>query len=132
MSKQLFEILFVFFTWVYFFGEGVTESLGINPKNSATKKLDDTYHIYRCIEQGGIIIATHLIFIYTKAYFMIPIFWLTAISGLGLYEMAMSWKSTGNPMHTKESKWFFIPHPPGWFCLVTFIIVGLVDFIVIL
>jgi len=94
------------------------------------KWYQDRYHVMRVLEQLSIILAVHVIFVYTELYYMIQIFWVASISGLGLYEMVFSKVKYDNWLYNKTSSWLFIKkHPKGWVSLVVFIVFGVVTFI---
>lgn len=114
--------LFILAVWLYFIFEGLTEGMSTDNIKFNDKRIADKYHLLRCGENLGIIIAVHILMIAGNLKAMIPIFWLSVASGLGLYEMAFSWLKYGNPLHNKTSKWLFIPHPPGWVSYAAFII----------
>lgn len=113
---MIWKVLFLFFGWIYFIFEGITEAIATkeNP-NLKTEIQQDNYHGYRAFEMAGIFFSVLVVMLAAGFYFWIPTLILVCGSGLGLYEMAFSWWSYDNPLFNKTSKWFGIPHPKGIF-----------------
>ena len=121
----MIDILFVLAMYSYFIFEGWTEAMSTKGGLFDSIDYQNSYHWKRVFEMLSIIIATHIRFIATGSYYMIPIFWACAISGLGIYEMVFSKIGYGNYLHNKTSKWFCFKHPKGWIKLVVFIMFGI-------
>jgi len=118
------NILFVLFMYSYFVFEGWTEAMSTKGSLFDSITYQDKYHWKRVFEMLSIAAATHIRFIATGSYNMIPIFWLCAISGLGLYEMVFSKIGYGKYLHNKTSLWFGLRHPKGYVNLVVFMVAG--------
>jgi hypothetical protein len=116
------KILFILAMWIYFVFEGVTEGMATSGKQFEDKAYQNRYHIFRLLENFGVILGVHVLIFAGKTWEMLPIFWLSVGSGLGLYEMAFSWIKYKNPLHNKTSHWLGIHHPPGWVSLLAFVL----------
>ena len=119
------NILFVLAMYGYFIFEAWTEALSTKGSLFDSITYQNKYHWKRVFEMLSITIATHIRFIATGSYNMIPIFWLCAISGLGLYEMVFSKVGYGKYLHNKTSLWLGLSHPKGYVNLIVFIIFGI-------
>ena len=116
---MIWKILFILSGWLYFIFEGITET-EVSTYNS------NRYHIWRVFENLGIITAFHIVFITTALWRFIPLFWLTTLSGLCLYEMVFSLFRYGNPLYNKTSLWLGLKHPKGWMYIPIFIIATII------
>jgi len=110
--------LFIIFVWMYFMGEGVTE--GFTWRDLTYIMSPDEYHIWRLVENLGVLGAVYCYGVLEHYHWIF--YTLTILSGLSVYEMAYNVTRYKKLLYNKTSKWFFIPHPPGWFWLALFII----------
>ncbi|OQX71605.1 hypothetical protein B6D52_00895 [Candidatus Parcubacteria bacterium 4484_255] len=114
------KILYILGYWIYFIGEGCTEAMTWMSIKDA-----DVYHVWRVVENFGLILLI-LLLIFSKAIkktwntFWVSIF--ATISGLGLYEFAFSQYKYGTWRYQKTSRWFGISHPSYNFWLIVIII----------
>jgi hypothetical protein len=111
-----YELMFLF-AMIYFIAEGITEGYTWGASDNIFEIEPRTYHIYRLIENIGII-GLVLVFVFVNIWQILAL----VITGLALYEMAFCYIRYGNALYNKTSKWFGIPHPPGKFWVWVLII----------
>ena len=113
--------------WIYFLGEGITESMTWKANWTAWLITPRTYHIWRLIENLGVIGALFLTYYFHPSNWLI-ISLLSAVTGLVIYERVFCLVRYNNFWHQKTSKYFCFNHPKVWLEVVLFVIafIGLI------
>ena len=125
------KILFLAGLYIYWLFEGITEAIATtNNPFFATKSNQDEYHLYRILENLGIVIMICAICIGLHEWTWLFRTVLGSISGIAVYEMFFNLVKYNNPLHNKTSKWLFIPHPKGWVWIPIFVVFSIVYLVV--
>lgn len=109
-------ILFTIAVLMYCIGEGITEGMTWKAADTNYRPRPFIYHIFRFVFETIGIIGMILLFDWFVWWYFVGVLAM----GLALYEMSFSGIRYDNIFYNKRSKWFGIPHPPGFWWVWVF------------